>query len=398
MNQAKDCFLYIINEDSLAIDEGDMNLKITLKSYYDNHFNRVIKFVQSSVKGQLTEELQDADGLKVLTTQISSPEALDQYDVVEIFLISATATVESRGTIPQPKRLEFDNEKLKVTFTKNREKTTKEIVIKKTLVDLNFLYSVLISQGNREPLTVDFEKLFNFRIEAIKAADEEYFESYLCVLPGNIISGLYKEHSTRILEKNVRSFLLFPRKGVNSGMKDTIINYPEKFIAFNNGLTITSTDKEVTEENGKFYIKSLSDFQIVNGGQTTATIFFTQKDGIPVDKVKVMAKINIAKNSTEEELDKLITDISTFSNAQTRVSKVDLRARSTQLVKIKALSDSVVTPKGLKWFFKGPRVSLIQRFERMGVKRPWLKNFQKKDVSQKKNWQNTTLSGAINLS
>lgn len=369
--------LYIVNEDSIDLSENDKNLQISLKSYYDSHFSRAIKFVQSALKGNLTNEIQDADGIKVLISQISSSEGLDQFDVVEIFLISATATVETRGSIPQPKQIEFENEKLKVSFSKMREKTSKEIIIIKKLIDLNFLHNILISQGNREPLTVDFEKLFNFKIEAIKAADEEYFESYLCVFPGNVISDLYKEFSTRMLEKNVRSFLQFPKKGVNSGMKNTIIDYPEKFIAFNNGLTITSTGKDVSEIGGKFYIKSLTDFQIVNGGQTTATIYFAQKEGISVSKIKVMAKINVAKKTTEEELDKLITDISTFSNAQSRVSKVDLRARSTQLIKIKALSESIVTPKGVKWFFERAKGELNTAIRKLGNKEKIIKKFPK---------------------
>ena len=165
----------------------------------------------------------------------------------------------------------------------------KEILLIKRLIDLNFLYSVLISQGNREALTINFEEQFDFKIEAIKAADETNFESYLCVLPATILAELYKRFSSRLLEKNVRSFLQF--RGVNLGMRKTLTKDPEKFIAFNNGLTITASNKEEETINGKFYIKSLSDFQIVNGGQTTASIYFSQKDGIDVSKVKVMAKI-----------------------------------------------------------------------------------------------------------
>jgi hypothetical protein len=368
--------LYIVNEESIAHNDID-KLKVSVKSYYDNYFNRSVRFVQAAVKGQLSEEIQDSDGIKALMTHISSDEGIDQYDVLEIFLISATATVENRGAVPQPKRIEFENEKLKVTFTRNRTRVTKELVLIKKLIDLNFLHSVLVSQGNREPLTVDFEKLFNYKIEAIKAADERFFESYLCVLPGNVISGLYKEFSTRMLEKNVRSFLQFPKKGVNSGIKETIKGEPEKFIAYNNGLTITSTGKEIIQEDGKYYIKSLTDFQIVNGGQTTATIYFSQKEGIPVSGIKVMAKINIAKHATEEELDELISNISTYSNAQSRVSKVDLKARSLPMIKLKALSDSIVTPRGVKWFFERAKGELNTMIRKSGRKENILKKYPK---------------------
>src|SRR5690606_15427297 len=116
-----------------------------------------------------------------------------------------------------------------------------------------------------------------------------------------------------------------------------------KFIAYNNGLTITATSGEITSDSGRNFIKSLTDFQIVNGGQTTASIYFSRKEGLNIHNVRVMAKINVAKETSEEELDELITNISTFSNAQTRVSKVDLRSRNPQLVKLKSLTESITT-------------------------------------------------------
>jgi hypothetical protein len=96
----------------------------------------------------------------------------------------------------------------------------------------------------------------------------------------------------------------------------------------------------------------LTDFQIVNGGQTTATIYFSKKDGLDVSKVRVMAKINVAKQTSDRELEELINNISEYSNAQSRVSKVDLRSRNPQLIKLKKLSESVITPSGHKWFFE----------------------------------------------
>ncbi|RZK05199.1 MAG: abortive phage infection protein, partial [Flavobacterium sp.] len=259
--------------------------------------------------------------------------------------------MEKRGDEPKPKRIDFEDKSISTSFTKDNKTNRKEITVIKRLIDLNFLLNIVIAQGHREALEIDFEAHpFNNVIESIKAADEDNFESYLCVLPASVLHELYKRYSTRMLEKNVRSFLQF--KGVNSGIKETIRKSPEKFIAYNNGLTITATGKEVIERNGKVYIKSLRDFQIVNGGQTTASIYFSGKEGLDISKVRVMAKINVAKNSTEEELDDLISNISTYSNAQNKVSKVDLRSRSSQLLKIKSLSESVVSPTGRKWFFE----------------------------------------------
>lgn len=339
--------LFILNEESILFDSK--NLEISLKEYYESKFKKAYNFVNKAIKGHLNN-IQDIGAINALINQLSSSLGADQFDVVEIFLVSATATVNVSGTSIQPKRMEFRDEKIKIRYLKNRESIEKEILILKRLVDLNFLYNVLISQGNREALTIDFVEQFNFKIEAIKAADESNFESYLCVLPANILAELYKRFSSRLLEKNVRSFLQF--RGVNLGMRRTLTKDPEKFIAFNNGLTITASNKEIEIINDKVYIKSLSDFQIVNGGQTTASIYFSQKDGIDVSKVKIMAKINVAKNVSEEDLNDLISSISEYSNSQSKVTTVDLRSRSPQLNKIKALSESIITPSGRKWFFE----------------------------------------------
>lgn len=339
--------LFILNDESIALDSK--NLEISLKEYYDGIFKKATNFTNKAIKGHLND-IQDIGAINALINQMSSSLGADQFDVVEIFLVSATATVTGSGSTVQPKRMDFKDEKVKIRYTKNRESIEKEILILKRLVDLNFLYNVLISQGNREALTINFEEQFDFKIEAIKAADETNFESYLCVLPATILAELYKRFSSRLLEKNVRSFLQF--RGVNLGMRKTLTKDPEKFIAFNNGLTITASNKEIETVKDKIYIKSLSDFQIVNGGQTTASIYFSQKDGIDVSKVKVMAKINVAKNVSEEDLNELISSISEFSNSQSKVTTVDLRSRNPQLNKIKALSESIITPSGRKWFFE----------------------------------------------
>nr|WP_240923628.1 AIPR family protein [Psychromonas sp. SA13A] len=155
-----------------------------------------------------------------------------------------------------------------------------------------------------------------------------------------------------MLEKNVRSFLQF--KGANKGIRDTIREEPEKFIAYNNGLTITASDIKLTtdkKDKGRIVIESLTDLQIVNGGQTTASIYFSRKEGIDISKVMVMAKINVINQNKPNDLDDLVSKISRFSNTQSRVSNVDIRSRSPQLVAIKQLSESVTTPTRRKWFF-----------------------------------------------
>lgn len=205
-------------------------------------------------------------------------------------------------------------------------------------------------------VSVDFEEYFGKPLEVLKAASGNNFESYLCVLSAEGLSNLYKKENSRLLEKNVRSFLQFT--GTNKGMKKTIKTSPEKFIAFNNGLTITATSKELVEYSNKIFLKSLNGFQIVNGGQTTASLYFSKKEGLSLEGINVMAKINVVNDSDEEELNQLVSDISLYSNTQTKVSKVDLNSKNEQLSKIKKFSISVLTPTNKKWFFESKKENI----------------------------------------
>ena len=160
-------------------------------------------------------------------------------------------------------------------------------------------------------------------------------------------------------------------------MRNTIRQEPEKFIAFNNGLTITGVGCEITEKNGKIYLESVDDFQIVNGGQTTASIYFSMKDGLNINKINLMAKINIAKNVSEDELNSLISDISRYSNTQTKVSNVDLKTSNRELKLIKRISTSVTAPNGNKWYFDLARGEFSTMVKLKGNKKKLEKEYPK---------------------
>ena len=341
--------LYVIDQDSISLSKKNEDLIQPRKDYHKVNFDLALNFVKKAMLGHTDEFIQDSDPLAVIANQLYSSDFIDKIDVIEIILFSATIATETRGKELQIKKFEFDDSSIKGTFQKNRQTANKSIDIYYKLVDLGYLYSVSISKGNAFPLKVSFQKVFGKSIEVLKAADEEHFESYVCVLPATGLANLYKKESSRLLEKNVRSFLNF--KGANAGMRNTIRREPEKFIAFNNGLTITGIESEIKEKDGKLLLESVNDFQIVNGGQTTASIYFSMKDGLDISKINLMAKINIAKNVSEDELDSLISDISKYSNTQTKVSNVDLKTSNRELKLIKRLSTSVTAPNGDKWFF-----------------------------------------------
>ncbi|MDB2553960.1 AIPR family protein [Porticoccaceae bacterium] len=346
--------LQLVLVDESKTDEriSEADLLVSERANYDNQLNRCFKFLKAAINGTLKNQLQDSHPCMVLVDKLSSASGIEQFDVVEIFLISLTATVSFKGSSPQLKTMHFDDKALTIKASKDGDSIEREILVKLRVIDLNFLSSAINSRGRRESLEVRFRDKYASNIEVIQAAQEKHFESFLCVFDAEILYELYRSHGSRLLEKNVRSFLGMPRKGVNSGIKGTLRNEPEKFIAYNNGVTITAEKSELFHYKKKTYLESLTDMQIVNGGQTTATIYFAKREGIDISRVKVMAKINVAKTGNEKELDDLISSISKYSNSQSRVSPVDLRARSPQLVKLKQLSESVQTPSGSHWFFE----------------------------------------------
>ncbi|WP_316820829.1 AIPR family protein [Pedobacter gandavensis] len=344
---------YLINDSgerlqlflSNLVLPGEKDLLVSRKEYYDSLFLKTKNFLTKAIRNYL-KDVQSGDPAAVIIKSLESADFQHQIDVVEIFLISNTISFEPRGT-HSPKIFLFNDDEIKISYSIKGDQKTKIIKVKYQLIDLNKIYNFEISEGNSEPIVINF----NPPLTAIKAADDVgLFESYLAVIPASLLVDFYHNYSSRLLERNVRSFLQF--KGVNKQLKETIIQEPEKFIAYNNGLTITSTSSNIIQNGGVALINSLTDFQIVNGGQTTASIYFTSKDGVDVSKVNVIAKINVVKSEDRENLDDLISKISQYSNSQNKVSSVDLNSRSVHLVKIKKLSESITDPSGTKWFFE----------------------------------------------
>ena len=345
--------LFIVDEKGLFSSDDDA-LQSTM-DYYNSQFKLCENFINYAFRKKLVN-LPDKGFVNALINFLGSVDGINTIDAIDIFLISPTITYQKIGSGENLKDFEFRDTSVSIKYSKLREGTknvydefSKEIPIFKHLINLNFLYNNYLATSHGVELKIDFEELGFSNIKATEAVIEEKFESYITVLPATLLTALYQKYSFRLLEKNVRSFLQFRKDGPNSGMKKTLKEEPEKFIAYNNGLTVTATDKEITSDG---FLKSLTDFQIVNGGQTTASIYFSKKEGIDISRAFVTAKINIAKNSSEEELDDLITNISKYSNSQTKVTSVDLRSRNLQLGKIKFLSESVLSPSGKKWFFE----------------------------------------------
>ena len=109
------------------------------------------------------------------------------------------------------------------------------------------------------------------------ASETNDYKAYLCNIPGIVLATLYNKYGGRLLEGNVRSFLQVRGK-VNKGIRATILNEPDKFFAYNNGIAATAYDVKRETIDGMQYITEISSLQIVNGGQTTASLATALKE------------------------------------------------------------------------------------------------------------------------
>jgi len=168
---------------------------------------------------------------------------------------------------------------------------------------------------------------------------------------------LYHKYGARLLEQNVRTFLQ-ARGKVNKGLRNTIINQPEKFFAYNNGLTTTAEDIELKETSYGLKIKSLKNLQIVNGGQTTASIYSAmRKDKANLSKIFVQVKLTIV---APEQVNDLVPKISEYANTQNKVNAADFFSNHPFHIRIEDFSRRVYAPademgKQSKWFYERAR-------------------------------------------
>lgn len=148
-------------------------------------------------------------------------------------------------------------------------------------------------------------------------------KTYLAIFPGEALAEIYGRYRTRILQKNLRNYLQATGK-VNKGILKTLQEMPERFLAYNNGLTITASSVQL---NGAGNIVSLEDFQIVNGGQTTASLDHAKRYlALSLEKVSIQAKINVIDVKKHPTF---IDDVSNFANSQNKVKVSDFASRDS---------------------------------------------------------------------
>lgn len=220
--------------------------------------------------------------------------------------------------------------------------------------DLSRVYRMNAINSGSEAIEIDFQLNYKTKIQCLRVEDENpKVDAYFAIMPGNILAKIYEQYKQTLLEGNVRLFLQKTNK-VNRQICKTIKERPEMFFSFNNGISATAKNIEFGSGGSKTapYITKITDLQIVNGGQTTASIASMQD--CDLSKVFVPMKISVIKD--EQDYSEIVKEISTSANSQTAIKRSDFLSGDEFLKGLENISRTETEPTTqTRWYFERKR-------------------------------------------
>ncbi|MDZ5698641.1 AIPR family protein [Chelativorans sp. M5D2P16] len=251
--------------------------------------------------------------------------------------------------------------------------------------DVVRLQRVLGEGETRADISVDLVALTGEAVPCLHVpSDHGGYEAYLAVLPGRALSQIYERYGVRLLELNVRAFLgLRGRKSVNSELRRTIMEQPSMFLAFNNGIVATADGIELDEANGRPAIRSLQGLQIVNGGQTTASLHRARrKESITLDHVAVPVKIIKVGGA---DLSEMVASISRAANRQNTVQLADFSANDPFHQQLETLANNTWLDDGKgRWFYERTRGSYLAAEQKASYRKTEHRSFRLQTPKQRR--------------
>lgn len=322
------------------------NPELMKKTEIEKMLKKAVKFYKTCQTDYFEELEESSDGYQAYQF-IKSHKA--EIETVNIILVTNDETI---SFIPED-----------VSFGK--------VNIKFDVWDIERLYqSVFSGSAIERQLIVKLKKKYNAPLPLIKVrGDNDVYDCYIGVISGELLARIYKDEGQDLIQKNVRSFLQATGK-VNKGIKISLKDEPEMFMAYNNGIS-TIADSIVIDpdsSNGDLVtITEITGWQIVNGGQTTASIYNAFQSKLPLEKVNVQIKLSVIKD--EEQAETIIQNISKYANSQNKINMSDFNANDVYHVKMERLSRSTYIPvaKGKSldlWFYERARGQYLVELSR----------------------------------
>lgn len=369
-NEAIDLFVSIFKSEQRLTKVSDKDVQ--------DAFAKAENFFWAAREGKLSGKVDESDATIFDLVQIIE-QSKNEVKTVRIFVLSnGQATAE---IVPEARE-------------------EKEIYIDFQLWDIERIYQQHLIRSGKQKIEIDFVNDYNHKLKCLHMDKvSEKVDAYLAIIPGITLAKIYAKYRQGLLEKNVRTFLQFKAK-VNQGIRETIRKEPDMFFAYNNGISTTAEKVTVEFEDNVPYITRIENWQVVNGGQTTASIFATSTEK-EIDLTKVFVQMKISVVQQKEEMENIVPKISRFANTQTIIKDSDFSSNSDYHVAIENFSRTEWMPTKTggkatnKWFYERARGQYLdEKSKRVGKEAkvfdkeyPKKQKFTKTDLSKyEMNW------------
>lgn len=237
-----------------------------------------------------------------------------------------------------------------------------KIIIKYDIWDIERLYQHVFLNAQTDTIEIKLKKKYGLELPMIKVdgSEGQPYDCYIGAISGELLAKIYSDEGQKLIEKNVRSFLQATGK-INKGIRDSLKNEPDMFMAYNNGISTIAESIEFDRKRSTdnfIVISSITGWQIVNGGQTTASIYNAYKGKVDLSKVNVQMKLAVIK--AEDRINEIVGNISKYANSQNPIKMSDFSANDEYHIQMERLSRIVYIPvekgKSLdRWFYERAR-------------------------------------------
>lgn len=350
----------IMQIDGYSFDEADNTISFVISDFInslemnmlnntqvESLFNKIYYFLDEICNGKIEDYCDVSDDTlklaRLIKYKLSNDVAGEAISKIKFYIIT--------------------NKKISNSIKKLKSSTLNNFKIDTQIWDIERIYNDE-NKNENEIILIDLKNDFGYDgIPCVKVDIGEGlgFDAYTAVMPGYLLSSIYLEYGSKVLEGNVRAFLgTSGTKSVNSGIKKTIVEEPEKFFIYNNGIATTAASIELEEKDGNLYITKIEDLQIINGGQTTASLLFTRQNppkGITKTQVEEKLKqiyvpMKLTVISDRESVDEndirfydyMVQRISRFANTQNPVKPADFFSNSPFHIYMEKLSKKHLAP------------------------------------------------------
>lgn len=379
----------IMSFDAYAFDESDKSVVLVSNDFVDDlntvltktqieqSKQRMINFLEEAYDNKLNQYFDVTDSLLSIGNDIGRRMHIDyinldddkSIDKIKLIIVTNKRLSDRIKSLPSE---QFQGKKVEVNIW-----------------SISRLYELYQSGKEREPIIIETKKYGLDGIPCIKAemSGNLDYDAYLAIVPGKFLHEIYYEHGSRLLEGNVRAFLS-NRGKINKGIRLTIKNEPTKFFTYNNGIACTASKVCLSDDGHN--ILAMEDLQIINGGQTTASLTSAVlKDHLSLDNIFVPMKLTVVKN---DDYDSMIQNISKYANSQNKVKDSDLFSNHpfhrvfenlAKTIQAPARGDSV---NNTMWYYERSRGKYEQeqfKFKKKSERDNFVKKFPKNQVIKK---------------